>query len=367
MSDELFAPLSFAHGKDMPNRLMLAPMTNMQSHEDGTLSDAEYHWLAMRAQGGFGLTMTCAAHIQAAGKGFSGQLGIWSDNHLPGLERLAQGINAAGSLSVVQLHHAGRRAPPELIGEAAHAPWADAETGARALSTGEVEQVIEDFILAALRAERAGFNGIEIHGAHGYLLAQFLDAENNKRADRYGGSFENRTRALCEVIDGIRSRTHADFQLGLRLSPERFGVTLAEARALAQQVLAGGKLDYLDMSLWDVFKEPIDTAFRGRPLIGYFTDLPRGNTRLGVAGKIMDAATAQQCLDNGADFVLIGRVAILHHDFPQRVKANPHFESIERPVSRAYLREEGLGPVFVDYMASGWKGFVAAEETLALR
>jgi 2,4-dienoyl-CoA reductase-like NADH-dependent reductase (Old Yellow Enzyme family) len=363
MSNELFAPLTFAHGKAMPNRFMLAPMTNLQSHEDGTLSDDEYHWLKLRAEGGFGLTMTCAAHVQAAGKGFSGQLGIWSDNHLPGLERLARSINAAGSLSSVQLHHAGRRSPSDLTGQAALAPWQDAETGARALSTGEVEQVIEDFIVAALRAERAGFNGVEVHGAHGYLLAQFLDAENNHRDDRYGGSFENRTRVLFEIIDGIRSRAGASFQLGLRLSPERFGVTLAEARELARLVLAGGKLDYLDMSLWDVFKEPIDTVFKGKPLIEYFNDLPRGNTRLGVAGKIMDGITAQKCLDNGADFVFIGRAGILHHDFPQRVKANSSFESIERPVSRKYLRDEGLGPVFVDYMATSWKGFVAADES----
>jgi len=365
MSSELFESLSFTHGKPMHNRFMLAPMTNLQSNEDGTLSDDEYRWLVKRAQGGFGLTMTCAAHVQAAGKGFSGQLGIWSDSHLPGLERLATAINVTGSLSSVQLHHAGRRSPSDLTGQPALAPWQDAETGARALSTAEVEQVIEDFILAALRAERAGFNGVEIHGAHGYLLAQFLDADNNHRDDRYGGSFENRSRVLFEVIDGIRNRTGADFQLGLRLSPERFGVTLGEARELARLVLAGGKLDYLDMSLWDVFKEPIEPAFKGKPLIDYFNDLPRGATRLGVAGKIMDGGTAQKCLNSGADFVFIGRAGILHHDFPKRVRANPQFESIERPVSRAYLRDEGLGPVFVDYMANSWKGFVAAETETA--
>ena len=366
MSNELFAPLKFTRGPAMPNRFMLAPMTNMQSNEDGTLGEDEYRWLTLRAQGGFGLTMTCAAHVQAAGKGFSGQLGVWSDAHLPGLERLASGINATGSLSSVQLHHAGRRSPADLIGEAPHAPWDDAETGARALSTGEVEQMIEDFILAALRAERAGFHGVELHSAHGYLLAQFLDADNNQRNDRYGGSFENRTRALFEIIDGIRARAGSDFQLGVRLSPERFGVKLGEARTLAQQILLCGKVDYLDMSLWDAFKDPVEKAFldengRGRPLIDYFTELERGSTRLGVAGKIMDAATAQKCLDSGADCVLIGRAGILHHDFPKRVQRDAAFESVPRPVSRDYLRAEGLGPVFVDYMASSWKGFVAEE------
>jgi 2,4-dienoyl-CoA reductase-like NADH-dependent reductase (Old Yellow Enzyme family) len=365
MSSELFEPLSFNHGKAMLNRFMLAPLTNMQSHQDGTLSDDEYRWLTMRAQGGFGLTMTCATHVQAAGQGFRGQLGIWSDNHLPGLERLAKGINVTGSLSAVQLHHAGIRSPRELIGDAPRAPWNDEATGARALSTGEVEQVVEDFILAAVRAERAGFNGVELHGAHGYLLCEFLDADNNRRTDRYGGSFENRTRIMVEIIDGIRQRTGPDFQLGIRLSPERFGIALDEARTLAQQLMTSGKLDYLDMSMWDVFKEPNEPAYSGKPLIDYFTSLQRGNTRLGVAGKIMDAATARQCLDSGADFVLIGRGAVLHHDFPQRVKANPRFESVERPVTRAYLKEQGLGDVFVDYMAGNWKEFVVEEAVIA--
>ena len=159
MTDQLFAPLSFRHGPAMKNRFMLAPLTNLQSHADGTLSDDEFRWLTYRAQGGFGLTMTCAAHVQAVGQGFPGQLGVFSDAHLPGLTRLASAIRAAGSLSSVQLHHAGIRSPTDLVGQPV-APSDDAETGARALSTGEVEQVIEDFITAAVRAEAAGFDGV---------------------------------------------------------------------------------------------------------------------------------------------------------------------------------------------------------------
>mgnify|MGYP002129791217 CR=1 FL=1 len=99
----LSAPLPLAHGPALRNRLLLAPLTNWQSHADGTLGEDEYHWLMMRAQGGFGLTMTCAAHVQANGQGFPGQLGVWSDQHLPGLKRLADGIHAAGSVSSRQL------------------------------------------------------------------------------------------------------------------------------------------------------------------------------------------------------------------------------------------------------------------------
>ena len=109
---DLFEPLSFTRGPDMKNRFMLAPLTNTQSHVDGRLSDEEFHWLTMRAKGGFGLTMTCAAHVQAVGQGFPGPLGIFSDDHLEGFTRLASAIKAQESIAVVQLHHAGMR-PPE--------------------------------------------------------------------------------------------------------------------------------------------------------------------------------------------------------------------------------------------------------------
>jgi 2,4-dienoyl-CoA reductase-like NADH-dependent reductase (Old Yellow Enzyme family) len=222
-----------------------------------------------------------------------------------------------------------------------------------------VEQLIADFITAAVRAERAGFHGVELHGAHGYLLAQFLDGENNQRTDQFGGSFANRCRVLLTIIDGVRARTGPGFQLGLRLSPERFGITMPESLTLATQVLAEGKLDYLDMSLWDCFKPPQDPAYADRPLIDHFAALPRGATRLGVAGKIMDAATAQRCLAHGADFVLIGRGAMLNHDFAALALADPAFRCVERPVTRAWLEKEGLGPAFIGYVASTWKNFVS--------
>ena len=133
----------------MKNRFMLAPLTNCQSHADGVLSDDEYHWLTLRAQGGFGLTMTCAAHVQAVGQGFPGQLGVWSDHHQDGLARLATKIKSEGSVSIVQLHHAGMRSPADLIGQAPVCPSEDADTGSRALSTAEVQQLVEDFVAAA--------------------------------------------------------------------------------------------------------------------------------------------------------------------------------------------------------------------------
>ena len=359
---DLSSPLTFARGPAWRNRFMLAPLTNSQSHADGTLSDDEFAWLTYRATGGFGLVMTCAAHVQAVGQGFPGQLGVLSDDQLPGLTRLAAKIRAEGAVSSVQLHHAGIRSPATLIGEAPHGPSEDVETGARPLALGEVEGLIEDFIAAAVRAEKAGFDGAELHGAHGYILCAFISPETNRRDDRYGGSPENRARIVFEIIAGVRARTRPDFQLGLRLSPERFGLRFAEQRELVRQVLAGGQLDYLDMSLWDVFKAPVEAEFAARPLIDWFTDLPRGETRLGVAGKLMSGADCRRVLEHGADFPILGRAAILHHDFPNRLAGDPDFRAVPLPVTREWLRRERLSPAFVEYM-NGWKGFVVQEET----
>lgn len=359
---DVLSPMAFAHGPAMKNRFMLAPLTNQQSHPDGILSDEEFHWLVKRAEGGFGLTMTCAAHVQAVGQGFPGQLGVFGDQHLAGLTRLASAIKANDSIAVVQLHHAGNRSPKELVGQPV-CPSDDPETGARALTEAEVGQLIEDFVAAAVRAEKAGFDGVEIHGAHGYILAQFLSPEINKRTDRYGGSLENRARIVKEIIAGVRARTGRQFNLGLRLSPERFGLNTLEIREVARQVLAEGQLDYLDMSFWDYAKEPSEEALKGRTLMSYFTDLPRGETRLGGAGKIMSGADVRAALAGGLDFVVLGRAAILHHDYPKLYAADPDFEPIARPVSEAHLRAEGLSPAFVTYMRN-WPGFVAEEKAV---
>lgn len=354
----LFEPMAFTRGPVMKNRFMLAPLTNCQSHDDGTLSDEEYRWLTMRAEGGFGLTMTCASHVQAQGRGFPGQLGIFSDAHVPGLSRLAAAIRRTGSLAIAQLHHAGMRAPAKLIGGHPVCPSDDAETGARALSLAEVRRLAEDFVAAALRAERAGFDGVELHGAHGYALAQFLSPEINRRDDDYGGLLENRSRILFEILAAIRARCRPDFNVGVRLSPERFGLRLPEMITVAERLMAGGAIDFLDLSLWDVFKEPMDAEFQGRGLLSYFTALDRGNVRVGAAGRISSGADAARCLEAGLDFAIIGRAAILHHDFPERVRADPGFPAASLPVTAEHLRTEGLGPAFIRYLGN-WKGFVA--------
>jgi 2,4-dienoyl-CoA reductase-like NADH-dependent reductase (Old Yellow Enzyme family) len=289
-------------------------------------------------------------------------LGCFGDEHLPGLTRLAAAIRGHGAVSSVQLHHAGIRSPENLIGQHPVGPSDHAETKSRALTADEVERLIDDFVAAAVRCEKAGFDGVELHGAHSYILCAFLSPETNQRTDRFGGTPENRARIVLNIIDGVRAKTRSDFQLGVRLSPERFGLVTMEMVALAQRLMTEGKIDYLDMSLWDVFKEPMDEGLKGRSLMSLFTQLERGKVRLGAAGKIYTGQDAAKVVDLGLDFAVLGRAAILHHDFPRRALSDPDFKPHPLPVTPDYLMSEGLSPTFVAYMRN-WKGFVAEAAT----
>ncbi len=350
-------PLQFPCGTVMKNRFMLAPLTNQQSHADGQLSDAEFRWLTMRAEGQFGLVMTCATSVQATGKCWDGQLGIHDDVYIPGHQRLTARIQSEGSLAVVQLHHGGMRCPEEFALGKPVCPSDNAKHNARAMSLEEVIALREAFIAAAVRAKRAGYDGVEIHGAHGYLIAQFLSADINHRDDGYGGSLENRSRILFEIVAGIRRACGDSFLLGVRLSPERFGMELSEAKAITQKLIDDGLVDFLDISLWDSFKQPEGAAAGDKSLLEHFTELDYKGVRLTVAGKIHGAHEVQKTLEAGVDFVTIGRSAILHHDFPKLVMENPDFQPIELPVSPAHLSKEGLSDVFIGYMRR-WAGFV---------
>ena len=349
--------IQFPCGLTMKNRFMLAPLTNTQSHENGKLSDDEYNWLTMRAKGNFGLTMSCASHVQAIGKGFPGQLGIFGDEHIEGLKRLTDEIKSHDSLAVAQLHHAGMRSPEDIIGEQPVCPSDDEETNSRALSIDEVKRLRDDFIEAGVRAKKAGYEGVEIHGAHGYILCQFLSSDINKRDDEYGGNLENRSRIIFEIVDGIRDKCGSEFLLGVRLSAERFGMKLGESKEVCKKLIDTNKIDFLDMSLWDSFKEPVEEEHQGKNLLEHFTELDFKDVLLTVAGNIRTGENVRKVLNNKVDFVTIGRAAILHHDFPLRVMENPNFEPIVLPVSTSHLIKEGLSDKFIDYMGA-WPGFV---------
>lgn len=297
--------------------------------------------------------------MHPAGQVWPGQLGISSDAHLPGLERLAVTIAGAGGRSSVQLHHGGVRAVKSLSGHDVVGPWDDAQTGVRAMATAEVQQAVEDFTAAAVRAEKAGIDGIEVHGGHGYLVGQFLDASNNLREDGYGSDAEGRSRFVKEVVAAIRKRTGPDFHVGLRLSVERYGVVLEDMVALVGELMASGNIDILDLSLWDVDKLPANAPEGSRTLLEHFVDVPRHGTVLGVAGHMNSAADVQRVLDSGVDLAYIGKAAIADHAFAGQAMSDPGYSAPIFPVTRDHLRSEKLSESFVSYFASNWPQLVA--------
>lgn len=362
----LLSALRFPSGHQAKNRFALAPLTNGQSAENGELGEDEVNWMAPRAQGGFGMLISCASHVQENGKAYSGQLGIWDDRHVSGLTRLAGVMKAGGGLALVQLHHGGMRALPEFFSGGLVCASDHPKSGARGLSTQEVYQLIDAFVSAAWRAQRAGFDGIELHAGHGYLLQEFLSSTINQRTDEFGGRLAGRSKIVFDVIDGIRRKCGANFMLGVRLSPERFGMTISETLETSQRLIDDGKIDFLDLSLWDCFKVSNQPGYETGSMISHFAKLNRGTIPLGVAGKIYTPEDAERALDGGADFVLLGRAAILNHDFPARYEDDPHFEAVQMPTTIAHLRKEGLSRHFIDRIKKTWPGFFTENEDVLL-
>jgi 2,4-dienoyl-CoA reductase-like NADH-dependent reductase (Old Yellow Enzyme family) len=349
----LLSPLSFRTGLSTKNRVALAPMTNLQSHRDGTLSDDELRWLCSRADAGFGIVFTCASHVSADGQGWPGELACFSDAHLDGLSRVAAAMRARGAVSMLQIFHGGARADKTLV-----APWgAVAEEGVRAGSLSDITRLVHNFADAAARAERAGFDGVEIHGAHGYVLTQFLSA-TNIRSDGYGGTFDGRVRLLREVVVAVRARVSPAFTVGVRLSPEDFGnakgLDIDESVETARLAAIDGA-DIIHVSLWDASKNTTKRPdVHALPL---FRAAVPHDVRIVTAGSIWTRDDAMRALERGADVVALGRSAVVNPAWIADV-AERGGEPVRPPVSRSHLLQSGLSPSFADYMAR-WKGFVS--------
>jgi 2,4-dienoyl-CoA reductase-like NADH-dependent reductase (Old Yellow Enzyme family) len=352
------APLKLRRGRPLPNRFALAPMTNRQSNPDGTLGDDELRWLLARARGGFGLISTCAAYVSDEGKAWHGQLGIASEAHLAGLARLATAVRDAGSTGIVQLYHGGRVAS---LAPGARLSTADGE-GVRAATEADLQRVISDFVAAARRAEQAGFDGVEIHGANGYLFTQFLAPDDNPRTDRWGGDLQGRARLLREVTRALRAAVSRDFLVGARISPvdtwSRRGLVLADAERLAPMLAEDG-LDFLHLSLQDASGPPPHEP--GAPAVA--TAIRRAlpaHVALVVAGGVWTRDDAERALAAGADVVAIGKAAIVHADWPL-ASAAPAFSPTRPPWDPAMLPAQAVGPALAAYL-QGFKGLLRAHD-----
>ena len=353
----LFNELTFSNGVKAKNKFLLAPLTNMQSPDEGKLSEDEFNWLVKRAEGEFGLIMTCAMPVLNSGIGWDGQLSIYDSDHENGHKRLNKNLADLGSLSIAQIFHAGMRADKKYVTDKV-GPSSDIETETREMTVEEVQKLKTAFVDCALRAEKCGYHGVEIHAAHGYLIGQFLSKDTNKRLDKYGGSFENRTRILFEILEEIQQETTQDFLIGVRLSPEKFGLDINEMVVLYKKLCQKTDIHFIDLSLWDSFKLLDSEAYKGKSLLKIFSEINREGKKLTVAGKIFSYEDIEILAQNNVDFFCLGRAAILDHQFPKRLKKMGYdFDAYSAPVSRNHLSSEGLSEKFIDYMST-WKNFV---------
>ncbi len=369
----LFEPLVFPCGAVAPNRVWLAPLTNGQSNDDGTLGDDELRWLARRADGGYGVVTTCAAYVGADGKGWRGELGVDDDRDVPGLRRLADEVHARGvrgALCLAQIFHGGVRAPSAQTGAQ---PWSAStwtEEGAefeapRPATEDDLARVIAQFGAAARRCAEAGLDGVELHGAHGYLPSQFLSRVFNQRDDRWGGSLENRARLMREVVRAARAATPARFVVGVRLSPEDFGyargLDLDETVQVARWLCEDG-VDFVHLSLWRW--ERMTTKRPEEHAVPLFRAALPSNVPIVAAGAIWTPAEAVAVMEKGAAAVALGRAAIVNPDWPRHVREaaarGEPWEPRRPPLSPADYADLAVSPRFVEYLRR-FKNMVAVD------
>lgn len=354
---QLFEPLAL-RGVTARNRIWLAPMCQYSClAQDGIPTDWHLVHLGARATGGFGLIIAEASAVVPEGRISPEDTGIWSDDHIAPWRRITEFVKAEGAVVGIQLAHAGRKASTHGIftdGTGALAredggwevvgPSAEAFTGLlepREMSAEDIQLVVEAFAAAAIRADQAGFDLVEIHAAHGYLLHEFLSPLSNKRTDSYGGSFENRTRFVIEVVDAIRAVWPQDKPLFVRFSASEWvdgGWTVDETAELSK-LLGGHGVDLVDVSSGG---NVADASIKVAP--GYqvpFAHQIRQSSGMltGAVGLITDAKQAEDILAEGsADAVFLARAALREPGWPQRAAHELGVEWRDAPYPPQYAR-----------------------------
>ncbi len=307
------------------------------SSEDGFANDWHLVHLGSRAVGGAALVFTEATSVSPEGRISPGDLGIWKDEHIPFLKRITEFIEKQGSVAGIQLAHAGRRASHMRPWEGGkslskdvgswqtYAPSAisfqDGDATPSELTVDEIKKVIKDFQNAAVRAQKAGFKVIELHGAHGYLINEFLSPLSNTRTDQYGGSFENRTRFLTEIIESVRKVWREDNPLFLRISSTDWkegGWSDDDSIKLATQ-LKTKTVDLIDCSSGGI---AFDQKIQVKPLYQVeFSESIKKNSGIltGAVGLITTSQEANGIIEDGkADIVLLAREFLRDPYFPLR-------------------------------------------------
>ena len=330
---ELFSPFTL-RGVTLRNRIAMSPMCMYSCGEDGLATDFHLAHLVARAVGGAGLVMTEAAAVEARGRISTSDVGIWNDAQVEPLARIVRLAKAQGAVMCTQLAHAGRKAwsPTKGVGPAAAvAPSAipfDADwTTPRELSTAELDGIVSAFRAAAQRAVQAGFDAVEVHGAHGYLLHEFLSPIANHRTDEYGGSLENRARLLLRVVDAVREPLSETRAILVRLSCTDWiegGLTIEDQVQVARWLKAHGA-DLLDCSSGAItsFVPPVGPGYQ----VPFAEKIRReaGIATMSV-GLITTPEMAEEIVRNGrADMVAMGREFLRNPYWPlQAARALGH-------------------------------------------
>lgn len=346
-------PLTLKSGVTVPGRVALAPLTNTQSQPDGTLADAERRWLARRAAGGFPWMSTCATFVSEEGHAWTGQLGIASDDHVAGLTELASAMKAHGAFAVTQLHHGGAKATraPERLSTV------DGE-GQRGATAADLQRVVDDFVAAAQRAQRAGFDGVELHGANGYLFTQFLAPADNPRTDAWGGELAGRAKLLRDAVRAVRAAVPHPFTLGVRLSPvdgfAQRGLVLADGVQVAAWLAEDG-VDFVHLSLRQAAGPPPNDPDAGIVATAVREALPR-DVALLSAGGLWTVEDVRATFATGVDVAVLGTCAIGNPDWPKQA-ADPSFEPVRLPWTEDHLANVDVSPPFLDYLRN-FRGFV---------
>ncbi|ROV56012.1 NADH-dependent flavin oxidoreductase [Neisseria chenwenguii] len=323
MSD-LFQSYTLNNGIVIKNRLVVAPMTHSASNPDGTISGQERHFIANRAQN-MGMFITAATLVCANGKAFHRQPEAIQESQLDSLRETAQILQKQGAKAILQIHHGGIHAIADLLGgrhlisASDHAP-----SGAKAATADEVRELIQAFAHATDLAIRAGFDGVEIHGANGYLIQQFFSGEFNRRTDEWGGSLANRLRfplAVIDTVHAVRERHQKpEFIIGYRFSPEEpgeNGLTMTDTFALIDE-LVKKPLQYLHISLWDFDKKArrgADTSLTRMQLVH-----ERINGRLPLigVGNLLSGKRIREAYATGwAEFIALGKAVMINPNIAQ--------------------------------------------------
>ncbi len=312
----------------LKNRVVLPPMATALCEPGGFVSDRLIDYHVARARGGCGLNIVeiSAVHPSTAGNGRFG-IGIYDDKFLLGLKNLAGAIRNAGGIPAIQLWHAGRQiSSSDIFADHIVAPSAIAcpviGEVPEELTPQEIEEIILSFGSAAVRAKQSGFEAVEVHGAHGYLICQFLSAYSNLRYDRYGGTLENRARFASEIVKTIKSMTGKDFPLIFRLSSEEFvegGLDIDQTKKISRILECSGA-DAIHVSAGNyetlhyvIPPMEVPAAFNGKRAAAVREAV---NIPVIVAGRINDPAIAEKLVsDKDADFVAVGRGQLADPDF----------------------------------------------------